>query len=161
MPQERNQCCCYCLRDYTSRLKLYEYLRELCESVFYCDTDSVIYIQNVNEPKRVKTGEYLDELADELEEYGAGSYVEELVSSGPKISAFSVFCPATGKRATKCKVKGITLNYENSKVVNFTSLRRMILEDNTPVHVHNPKKIKRKHGGVVVSEPEKRIQGGF
>jgi hypothetical protein len=30
----------------------------------------------------------------------------------------------------------------------------VILEDDSPVHVHNPKKIKRKHGGVVVSEPE-------
>jgi hypothetical protein len=51
-------------------------------------------------------------------------------------------------------VKGITLNYENSKVVNFTALRRMILDDATPLHVHNPKKIKRKHGGVVVPEAE-------
>jgi len=30
----------------------------------------------------------------------------------------------------------------------------MILEDAPPVHVHIAKKIKRKHGGVVVSEPE-------
>ena len=30
----------------------------------------------------------------------------------------------------------------------------MILEDDTPLHVHNPKKIKRKHCGVVVSEQE-------
>jgi len=67
---------------------------------------------------------------------------------------FTVFCPSTGKRATKCKVKGITLNYENSKVVNFTTLRDMILENAPPVHVHNPRKIKRKHGDVVVSEPE-------
>jgi hypothetical protein len=51
-------------------------------------------------------------------------------------------------------VKGIPLNYENSKDVNFTSLRKMILEDDKPVHVHNPKKIKKKHGGVVVSEQE-------
>ena len=64
--------------------------------------------------------------------------------------AFSVFCPSTGKRATKCKVKGITLHYENSKVVNFTTLRDMILENAAPVHVHNPKKMKRKEGGVVV-----------
>ena len=64
-----------------------------------------------------------------------------------------VFCPATGKRTSKCKVKGITLNYNNSEV-NFNSLRSMILEDDTPLHVHNPKKIKRKHCGVVVSEPE-------
>jgi len=52
-------------------------------------------------------------------------------------------------------VKGITLNYENSKVVNLTSLRNMILEDDTPLHVHNPRKIKGKHGGVV-SEPEEK-----
>ena len=45
-----------------ARLQLYDYLRELCESVFYCDTDSVIYIQNVNEPTSVKTGEYLGDL---------------------------------------------------------------------------------------------------
>jgi len=32
----------------------------------------------------------------------------------------------------------------------------MILENDTPLHVHNPSKIKRKHGGIVVSEPEKK-----
>jgi hypothetical protein len=30
----------------------------------------------------------------------------------------------------------------------------MILDEDTPVHVHNSRKIKRKHGGVVVSESE-------
>jgi hypothetical protein len=30
----------------------------------------------------------------------------------------------------------------------------MILEDAPPVHVHSPKKIKRKQGGIIVSEPE-------
>jgi len=30
----------------------------------------------------------------------------------------------------------------------------MILKDIAPVHIHNPKKMKRKHGGVVLSEPE-------
>jgi hypothetical protein len=51
-------------------------------------------------------------------------------------------------------VKGITLIYGNSNVVNLTTLRKMIFEDDTPVHIHNPSKIKRKHGGVVVSETE-------
>jgi hypothetical protein len=89
-----------------------------------------------------------------LEEFGSDSYIEEFVSGGPKNYAFSVFCPTTGKHTTMCKVKGITLNYENSKVVTFTALRHMVLEDDTPLHVHNPKKIKWKHGGVVVSETE-------
>jgi hypothetical protein len=51
-------------------------------------------------------------------------------------------------------VIGITLNYNNSEVINFTTLRKMILEGDTPLHVRNPRKIKWKHGGVVVSEPE-------
>jgi hypothetical protein len=57
----------------------------------------------------------------------------------------------------KENVKGITLNYENSKVVNFTSLKDMILEDGPTVQVHNTKKIKRKHGGIVVLEPETKM----
>ena len=32
----------------------------------------------------------------------------------------------------------------------------MILETASPVNIHNPRKIKRKHGGVVVSEPENK-----
>ena len=88
-----------------------------------------------------------------MEEFGSGSFIDEFVSGGPKNYAFSVICPSTTKRTNKCKVMGITLKYQHSKVVKFTSLRNMILEDAPPVHVHNAKKIKRKHGGVV-SEPE-------
>jgi hypothetical protein len=101
----------------------------------------------------VRTSDYLGHLTDELEEFGALSFIVEYESGGPK-TAFSVFCPSTGERTTKCKVKGITLNYKNSKVVNFTTLRGMILKDIAPVHVHNPQKIKRKHTGVF--EPDTR-----
>ena len=86
----------------------------------------------MDEPPKVETG-YLGDLTDELEEFGSGSYIEEFVSGGPKNYAFSVFSPTTGKRTTRCKVKSITLNYDNSRVVNFTSLRNMILEDNSPL----------------------------
>jgi hypothetical protein len=60
------------------------------------------------------------------------------------------------QRNVHLNVKGITLNYNTSQVVNYTSLTKMILEDSTPLHVHNPKKFKRKHGGVVVSQPESK-----
>ena len=69
-----------------------------------------------------------------MEDFGSGSYIEKSASGGPKIYAFSVFSSSTGKRTTKCKVKGITLNNDNSKLVNFTSLRNLILEDNTPLN---------------------------
>jgi hypothetical protein len=66
-----------------ARLKLYEYLRELGESALYCDTDSVIYIQKVDEAPKVETGDYLGDLTDELEEFGSGCYIEEFLSGGP------------------------------------------------------------------------------
>jgi len=93
-------------------------------------------------PPKVKTGDYLGDLTDELKEYGSCSFVENLCRVVQKTMHFRYFAPSTGKRATKCKVKGITLNYENSKVVNFTTLRDMILENAPAVQVHNPRKIK-------------------
>ena len=91
-----------------------------------------LYIQNVNEPPKVRASDYLGHLTDELEEFGY-SFIEEFISGGRRNFAFSVFCSSTGKRKTKCKVKFIKLNYKNSKV-NFTTLR-----DSAPLHVHNPK----------------------
>jgi len=79
---------------------------------------------------------------------------DEFVSDGSKICAFSVFFPSTVKLATNSKVTGITLTYENSKVVKFTTLRNMIREGASPVHIHNPRNIKRKHFVVVASKPE-------
>ena len=120
----------------------------------YCDSDSFIFIQKDNDPQKFQTGDYLGDLTYELEEFGCRSFVEEFVSGDPKNYAFSVFCPSTGKSSTKCKAKFITLNYENSKIVTFTNMRNMTLGNAPPMHVYNPPKIKPKHGGVVVSEPE-------
>ena len=86
------------------------------------------FFRKIMTPK-LKTGDYVGYLINEMEQYGPGSFIQEFVSGGPKNYAFSVFCPSTGKRATKCKVKSITLKYENSKVVNFTTLRYMILDN--------------------------------
>jgi hypothetical protein len=107
------------------------------------------------EPPKVAIGDYLGDLTNELQEYGSDSNIDEFVSGGPKNYAFSVLCPSTGKRTCKCKVKGINLNYDSSKVVNFNTLRSMILQNSEPVHVHKPKKIKRKHG-YIVTEPESK-----
>jgi hypothetical protein len=75
-----------------ARLKLYEYLRELRESVLCCDTDSVIYIQNIDEAPKLKTGDYLGDLTDEVE-FGSGSFIEEFVLGGPKSMNSLSFAP--------------------------------------------------------------------
>ena len=50
-----------------ARLKLYEYLSKLGHSVLYCDTESVSLFRIMTPPK-AKTGDYLSDLTDELEE---------------------------------------------------------------------------------------------
>jgi hypothetical protein len=75
----------------------------LGKSVLYCDTDSDIYVQKVDEPPKVTIGDYLGVLTDELEEFGSGSFIDEFVSGVPKNYVFPVICPSTGKRTNKCK----------------------------------------------------------
>jgi hypothetical protein len=67
----------------------------------------VIYIRKVDEAPKIKTGDFLGDLTDELEEFGRQSFIREFVSGGPKNYTFSVFCPATGKCTNTCKVKEI------------------------------------------------------
>ena len=59
-----------------ARLKLYSYLEHLGERAFYYDTDSIIYVSNIDmheyEPP---TGTILGEMTDELSCYGTGSYI--------------------------------------------------------------------------------------
>ena len=62
---------------------------------------------------------------------------------------------------TVCKVRGITLNYHASKLVNFELNKAMILgQSESVVNVHTYHKIKRKRraGGVfdLVTEPENK-----
>ena len=76
-----------------ARLKLYEYLSKLDDSILYCDKDSFIYIQNVDEPPKVEARYYLGYLTDELEEFGSGPYIEEFISGGPKIMHFLYLAP--------------------------------------------------------------------
>ena len=60
-----------------------------------------------------------------------------------------------------CKVRGITLNYKASQLINF-EIREMILniDDKETVTVRKEKKIKRKRdeeGVHVVTDPEDKI----
>ncbi|KAL6417053.1 hypothetical protein ACFW04_013026 [Cataglyphis niger] len=114
-----------------ARLTLYSYLERLERRVLYYDTDSCIYVStgdpNEYEPR---TGNFLGDMTDELESYGSGSYIEAFVSGGPKFYAYIVRTP-DGRAHESCKVKGITLNYENSQLVNFNSIRDLLLAKET------------------------------
>jgi len=66
-----------------ARLRLYEMLDKLKQSVAYYDTDSIVFIDNGE--NSVKTGCMLGEWTDEI---GKDNYIKELVSTGPKNYAY-------------------------------------------------------------------------
>ncbi|XP_031340970.1 uncharacterized protein LOC116169082 [Photinus pyralis] len=110
-----------------ARLKLYEYLERLEERVLYYDTDSIIYVSAPGQYEP-PLGQYLGELTDELEEEGVGSYIKEFVSGGPKNYAYKAWSSSKQCDVTVCKVKGISLTYKTSQLINFDKIRDMVLE---------------------------------
>jgi hypothetical protein len=108
-----------------ARLILYNVLEILGEYVCYTDTDSVIFIEDALTP-RISVGDFLGDLTDEIE---PGNYIEEFVSGGPKNYAFKLHHSDEKGIQYFCKVKGITLNFRGSKVINFHSVKEMILND--------------------------------
>ena len=142
-----------------ARLHLYGYLDKLKEHALYCDTDSVIFVQPRDEAALVQTGDCLGAMTSELK---PREFICEFFSGGPKNYAYKSINSVTGEKKTVCKVRGITLNHSASQLVNFESIRRMILRgvggETDTVTVHTEKKIKRKrrNGGrlQIVTEPE-------
>ena len=114
-----------------ARLKLYDVLDILKESVLYMDTDSVIYVHKKGcNPIHHILGEYLGNMTDEI---GNGNHIAEFVSGGPKNYAYST---STGKQVWK--IKGITQNYKTSKAINYDIIKSMITtQEKHPVILHD------------------------
>ena len=132
-----------------ARLKLYDLLDKLGDRVLYYDTDAVIYISRPGEYDP-PLGDYLGELTDEL----CGDWIVEYVSGGPKNYAYR-----TNREGTEvCKVRGFTLNYANSKLINFESIRELVLSGEAKtIMVTNPSKIcRRKRNQSIISQEERK-----
>ena len=73
-------------------------------------------------------------------------YISEFVSGNSKNYVYKIYNSVTGEVKTVCKVRGITLNYNASQLVNFDTFKDLVLirPTNTTVTVHRAKKIKRK-----------------
>lgn len=121
-----------------ARLQLYELLERLQTRVLYWDTDSVIYVTKEGEWEP-PIGDYLGELTNELEE---GDWITEFVCNGPKNYAYQ-----TQNGKSVCKVKGFSLNYNNSKIINLESMRDAMFNREDPrtgnYYTTNPSRICR------------------
>jgi len=137
-----------------ARIHLYSFLDRLQENANFCNPDSVIFIQPSGEPWPIATGDKLGDMQSELK---PSEFKVKFASGGPKNYAYCLITNEGEK--TVCKVRGITLNYHASKLVNFEVMKAMILgQGESVVNVHTEHKIKRKRrAGVVVdlvTEPE-------
>ena len=112
-----------------ARLKLWSVMQKLGKRVLYHDTDSIIF--SVKDGEYVPPlGTYLGQLTDELtcKEMGcrkqgcSGHWIEEFVSCGPKNYSFRV---NTGEIV--CKVRGFSLNYKSSLILNFESMKEALV----------------------------------
>ena len=108
-----------------SRLKLYEYFKNLNTRVLYCDTDSVIFISKPGEWEP-QCGDYLGDMTDELSDKIGQNTITTFIGAGPKNYAYKLARPDKRGHSTKCVVKGITLNYKNSLDINFDTVKEMV-----------------------------------
>jgi hypothetical protein len=69
----------------------------------------------------------LDEWTDEL---GKDTYIKEWLSTDPKSYGY-----LTSKGKEMVKIKGFTLNYQNSKHLNFESMKQIIEKEIDKVHL--------------------------
>ena len=112
-----------------ARLKLWSVMAKLGPRVLYHDTDSIIFSVKNSDEYIPPLGEYLGDLTSELtcKELGCktvnceGHWIQEFVSCGPKNYAYK-----TNTGQIICKVRGFSLNYRSSLILNFESMKNAL-----------------------------------
>jgi len=81
-----------------------------------------------------------------ISELKPNELISEVVCAGPKNYAYTTLNILTGESKRVCKVRGVTLNFSASKLVNFEKMKDMALaaDQNETVIVRTANKIKRK-----------------
>ena len=82
----------------------------------------------------IKTGDSLGDLTDELN----GNYITNWCGSGPKSYAYT-----TNAGKMVCKVKGFTLNHENSQYINQQTMKQIIEGEKQRITIVNEQAITR------------------
>ena len=100
-----------------ARLKLYSEMERIGGRCYYHDTDSIIY-RHDDSQYNPTLSPYLGGLKDETD----GVAILEYVSGGPKNYAIRL---STGESV--CKIRGFTLSHRNAKLLNFDSMKRIVL----------------------------------
>ena len=100
-----------------------EALRFLGKRLLYFDTDSVVFLEDTDDPQQPQPvpGDYLGEFTNELDD---GDYIVEFVAVGPKNYGYK-----TKNGKIECKVRGFRLNSEGKTQLNFDVMRQNVLDE--------------------------------
>ena len=105
--------------------------------ICYCDTDSVIFLYDEENPEHknhylhaapagLDFGSGLGQWEDEFD---GKDYIEELVVGGAKSYSYKTAYGCIKKGKVMVKQKGITLDRANDQVVNFETMKDMVLNN--------------------------------
>jgi hypothetical protein len=132
-----------------ARLELYAQLEQLGQRVLYFDTDSCMYVYDPDQYNIPIINSRLGKWTDEVPE----GKIVKYVALGPKNYGYEYI--VEGKRYTKCKVKGITLDYDTTQKVNFDTMVDCVKDrDNYSSVIHYPSRIQRHRDRKVTSGPQ-------
>jgi hypothetical protein len=129
-----------------ARLYLYQELIKLNERLLYFDTDSIIFIENLDNENeyKPKTGNYLGDLKDELK----SKWIIEFVSGGCK--NISYIC---NDNTSVCIIKGFRLDHQSDLKLNFESIKKIVtLENDKKINVEQQKFSRNKYNWTIKSE---------
>ena len=116
----------------STRCRLYNSLAILQDRLLYCDTDSIVYSNQL----RQKICHLVTCWGNSL----ASSH--SMITSPLGFVANYSYITKNGEQC--CKVGGFTLNYKNSRVINFQSMKRLLLQDpEATLYTTNSSKINR------------------
>ncbi|XP_053390525.1 uncharacterized protein LOC128553408 [Mercenaria mercenaria] len=130
-----------------ARLELYSVLERLGDRVLYFDTDSCMYIYDPDKYNIPISDSRLEKWTDEV----PNGRIVKYVALCPKNYGYEYI--VNGERHTVCKVKGITLDYNNTQKVNFSSILKAVQNmESFSELIEYPYRIKRHRDRKVTSE---------
>lgn len=147
------------------RLKLFEILHKLGPNLLYADTDSVFFIENINDPHRYipPIGFCVGELTDELSEYKLSPdddpFISQFVTIAPKAYAYTVHRNINDKKGIQIiKQKGYQLSNENLNVISFETYLNLLKGDIELVETKTEKIHLRDHFNIETGIECKKLQ---
>jgi len=105
-----------------ARIELYRHLDKIGKNVLYTDTDSIAYLWYPGAPE-IELGNNLGQMMSET----PGTYITKFVSGGPKNYAYTLKDARPNGKQTVVKVKGINLHTRNKELINFESMKDLVL----------------------------------